>query len=69
MSKEEKNLKELQFAKKMIITYLSSYDLTFDGLNDLYEITTGNKMVLMQHLKGLSKIFQIAIQQLEKSDK
>lgn len=58
-------MKELQVAKQIIINNLNS-ELTFEGLGELWEITNGNKEILLEHIKALSNIFNKAKEQLEK---
>lgn len=61
-------MNELQLAKKIIVTFLGN-SLTPDSMYDLYEINSGNDDLLLEHIKALKKIFEVAIEQLEKSDK
>ena len=57
-------MKELAFAREFISTYLGK-DITPQGANDLYEIHTGNKKVLLEHIKAIKNIFTIAETYLE----
>ena len=53
-------------ARDMIIKILSNYDEpTIDGLHDLFEIQTGSKQVLIEHLKAIHNIFGKALEELE----
>lgn len=53
-------------AKSLIITILNKNgEPTKDDLIELYEIKTGNKEVLLGHIKAISKIMDGAIKELE----
>lgn len=56
---------ELEFAKHMITTYLGETQ-TPDSLYDLMELKSGNKKILLGHLKALADVFSEAKKQLEK---
>lgn len=38
---------------------------TIDAISDLYEISVGNKKVLLEHAKALRDIFDKAVKELE----
>ena len=42
---------------------------TIDAISDLYEISVGDKKVLLEHAKALRNIFDRAIEELEKEVK
>lgn len=54
----------VETAKKIILTYLGS-ELTFEGLRELYDIQSGDKEVLLRHIKALESIFTQAREDLE----
>lgn len=56
----------VDFAEKLIIIILrNDGNTTLDGLNDIYEIQTGNKDVLIEHLKAIRNIMNKALKELE----
>lgn len=60
--------KELDVAKSIIINHLNT-NLSMESLDNLYEITHGNKEVLLAHIKVCSNIFNKAKKQLEEEMK
>lgn len=46
--------KELDVAKSIIINHLNT-NLSMESLDNLYEITHGNKKVLLAHIKACSR--------------
>lgn len=50
-------------AKEIICAYLST-SATPEGLNAIYEIRSGDKKVLLKHIKALCNIFDTAIEEL-----
>lgn len=55
---------ELELTKDIIIAFLSKYQ-TPAGLVGIYEINTGNKKCLLDHITALIEIFNKAKEQLE----
>ena len=60
--------KELMISKDVIIAYLG-YALKATNINEIYEIQSGNKEVLYEHIKALYNIFGKAKDDLEKEIK
>ena len=56
---------ELKTAKRVVIQILST-GTNFDSLHDLYEIRSGNKQLLLQHIQALASIFSVAYADLLK---
>lgn len=59
---------ELDVATSIIINNLNT-TLSMESLDSLYEITHGNKEVLLAHIKACSNIFNKAKEQLEEEMK
>ena len=57
-------MKELTVAKEIIVAFLGK-DVKPQGMSDLYEIYTGNKKVLLEHIKAIKNIFTKAETYLE----
>lgn len=58
--------KELQISINMLQKILDSGDnTTIEAFNDIYEISNGNKKIILQHLKAVYNIFGVAIKELE----
>lgn len=60
--------KELDVAKSIILNNLNA-NLSMESLGSLYEITNGNKKVLLAHIKVYNNIFNKAKKQLEEEMK
>ena len=56
--------RELEVAKAIIITYLSS-NINYDSANDIFEINSNNKKVLLEHITAVKNIFTTAEEQLK----
>jgi hypothetical protein len=62
-------MENVGIARDMIIAYLGRPDnVTQQGLLELLEIQSGNKEILLGHIKAVRNIFTDAIQELEKED-
>ena len=61
------NSKEVSITKEMIINYLNT-DINIESLNDIFEISAGNKDVLKSHIKALINIFTKALEEIENED-
>lgn len=59
---------ELDVATNIIINNLNT-KLSMESLDSLYEITNGNKEMLLTHIKACSNIFNKAKEQLEEEMK
>lgn len=56
-------------ARDMVIKILSNHEEpTADGIYELFEIQSGSKKVLLEHLIAIRNIFSKAIEELESSD-
>ena len=60
--------KELDVAKSIIINHLNT-NLSMESLDNLYEITHGNKEILLAHVDAVINIFKKAKEQLEEEMK
>lgn len=60
--------KELDAATNIILNNLNA-NLSMESLGSLYEITNGNKKVLLAHIKVYNNIFNKAKKQLEEEMK
>lgn len=60
--------KELIISKDIIIAYLG-HTLKATNINEIYDIQSGNKEVLYEHIKALYNIFGKAKDDLEKEIK
>ena len=59
----------VEIAKNFVYTILSNNgDATADGVAEMFEIKSGNKEVLLEHLKAISNIISKAIEELEKEN-
>lgn len=59
---------ELDVATSIIINNLNTH-LSMESLDSLYEITNGNKKVLLAHIEVIISIFKKAKEQLEEEMK
>lgn len=59
---------ELDVATSIIINNLNTH-LSMESLDSLYEITNGNKKVLLAHIEAIISIFKKAKEQLEEEMK
>lgn len=57
--------REIEVAKAIILAYLSS-NINCDSVNDIFEINSNNKKVLLEHITALKNIFTTAEGQLKK---
>lgn len=56
----------VEMAKKFVCTILTNRtEPTVDGLAEIFEIRSGNKEILISHLKAITSIMNKAIQELE----
>ncbi len=62
MSKEEKRI--IEVSKNFVIAILNQ-NINHESVSELYEITSGNKEVLLDHLKAINNIINDAIKILE----
>ena len=60
-------MNKIELSKEIICAFLEK-NISLNNLNELYEIKSGNKKILLEHLKALSNIFRGAIEELEKSE-
>lgn len=56
--------KYVEIAKNIVINNLSGGEPTLYVINDIFEISTGNNDVLLEHLQALKNIFEKAIDEL-----
>ena len=56
--------REIKIAKAIILTYLSS-KMNYDSANDIFEINSNNKKVLLEHITAVKNIFTTAEEQLK----
>ena len=67
MTEEEKKI--IALAKHFITCILENHgDIKAYGLADLYEINSGNKELLIEHLNAVSSIMQRAVKLLESGE-
>lgn len=57
--------RDLEVAKAIILAYLSS-NINYDSVNDIFEINSNNKKVLLEHITAVKNIFTTAEGQLKK---
>lgn len=62
------NTRELDFARGMIINYLSNGE-NADSLYAIFQIQQGDKEELLEHIEAILSIFSKAKEQLEKEMK
>lgn len=60
-------MNKIELSKEIICAFLEK-NINLSNLNELYEIKSGNKKILLEHLKALSNIFRETIEELEKSE-
>lgn len=61
--------KSVEISKKFVYSILSNVsEPTIDGIAEILEIKSGNKEVLLDHLKAITNIMNRAIEELEKVD-
>ncbi len=60
-------MNKIELSKEIICAFLEK-NISLNNLNELYEIKSGNKKLLLEHLKALSNIFRETIEELEKSE-
>lgn len=60
-------MNKIELSKEIICAFLEK-NISLNNLNELYEIKSGNKKILLEHLKALSNIFREATEELEKSE-
>ncbi len=63
--------KDVELAKMVVITFLknNTENLTVNDFYEIYQINSGDKKLLLEHLKTLYEIFGNAIEFLEKNNK
>lgn len=57
--------RELKIAISFIISILSYGEPTSDSMSELLEIKSGNKKVILEHLKAINLITSKAIEEIE----
>lgn len=58
--------REVQVAMHFLELILQNNgDITAEAISDLFEIYAGNKQVIVDHLKAISKIINKAVEELE----
>lgn len=61
--------REVQVAMHFLELILQNNgNITADAVRDLFEIHAGNKQVIVDHLKAISKIINKAVEELEGDD-
>lgn len=59
----------VKVAKSIIISILSNNDNpTVDGMYEIFQIRSGNKEILIEHIKAIRNIMDKALKELEGSD-
>lgn len=59
----------VKVAKSIIISILANNDNpTADGMYEIFQIQSGNKEILIEHIKAIRNIMDKALKELEGSD-
>lgn len=56
---------EIEVAKRVITSYLSSSDNNYVSVAEALEIKSGNKELLLNHIEALINVFTVAKNKLE----